>query len=258
MIKVAVIGVCGRMGTAVIKAAKDEKDLKIIGGVEAPSHPMVGERIDAQIPIVGSLKDVIKDADVAIDFSCPSSTIQALDTMVNERKAFVIGTTGFSDEQKGRIKDASGTIPILFSPNLSIGANILFLLVRYVASVLEGYHADIIELHHAHKKDAPSGTAKRILGIIAEAMERSVDEVAVYGRFGADTQRQEDTVGVFSLRAADIVGEHHVYFCTEGERIVLSHQVHSRICFAKGAIKMAKELVKKAPGLYDVQDVLKI
>ncbi len=237
MLKIAVSGAAGKMGGRIITLIGQDKDLRLVVALEKKGHERIGD-------LIGEVKisddpELIKDADCLVEFTTPQATIEHLDFVVRNKKSMVIGTTGFSDQQKRRIKEISKEIPVVFSPNMSIGVNLLFRLVREAAAKLApDYTVNITEAHHIHKKDAPSGTAKRLAQIIKE----------VSGK---------DVLDIRSIREDEIVGDHKVIFDGPFDKLELSHSAKSRDIFARGAIEAAKFVAGKGPGLYDVQDVLK-
>ncbi len=266
MIKVIVSGVCGRMDNIIAKLVCKQEDMELVGAIEQPGHEAIGCDVGKKIgdrrigvSIEDSLKKVIEEGDVLIEFTNPKTTIEHLEIAASNNKAMVIGTTGLDDAQVAKIKELSNSIPIVFAPNMSVGVNLLFKLVGDVAKILgDEYEVEIIETHHHHKKDAPSGTALKLGKIIAESLNRDFDQVAIYGRQGQIGERKKEEIGIFAIRTSDVVGEHTVIFGSEGERMEFTHRAHSRLTFAQGAIKAAKFVVKASPGLYDMQDVLKI
>ncbi|MCB1785863.1 MAG: 4-hydroxy-tetrahydrodipicolinate reductase [Chromatiaceae bacterium] len=264
MIRVAVVGAGGRMGKTLIQALAGAEGLALKAATEQPDSTLVG--VDAGevagvgklgVAISHSLTKVIDDFDVVIDFTGPTATMVHLDVCRQHGKAMVIGTTGLSEAQKQTIVDASGQIGIVFAPNMSVGVNLCFRLLQLAAEVM-GDDADIeiIEAHHRHKVDAPSGTALRMGEVIADALGRDLGEVAVYGREGQTGARERKTIGFETIRAGDVVGEHTVWFATEGERVEIAHKASSRMTFAKGALRAAGWVAGKGTGLYDMQDVL--
>ncbi|MGC8602415.1 MAG: 4-hydroxy-tetrahydrodipicolinate reductase [Desulfomonilaceae bacterium] len=265
MIKVAVSGAAGRMGKRIIILTHEHPELKIVAAFDAPENPAIGKDAGdiAGIGPIGvtvsdDFKAAIDSCDVIVDFSAPDATIRNVKEAVKRHKALVIGTTGLSDKQKVAVKEAATKVPCLLAPNMSMGVNLLFSLVKQVASSLgDNYDIEIIEAHHNQKKDAPSGTAAKLAEIVANSLGRNLDEVGVYGRYGMVGARNPKEIGIMSVRAGDIVGEHTVMFCTNGERIELTHKAHSRDAFAKGAVQAAAWIVNKPVGrLYDMRDVL--
>jgi 4-hydroxy-tetrahydrodipicolinate reductase len=260
MIKVIVSGACGRMGSTIAKLVCDQEDMELVGAIEQSGHELIGKKITKmEIPLVDNLEDVIERGEVLIEFTNPKTTIEHLEIAASNNKTIVIGTTGLEATQVARIEEVANSIPIVFAPNMSVGVNLLFKLVGDIAKILgNDYDIEIIEAHHHHKKDSPSGTALKLGRIIAESLNRDFNQVAVYGRQGQIGERKKEEIGIFAVRAGDVVGEHTIIFGTEGERIELTHRAHSRLTFAAGAIKAARFVAKAPPGLYDMQDVLKI
>lgn len=265
MVKVIISGIMGRMGQKIAKLAYEDKDVEIAGGVESPDcvhfHENVGEIIGEEVdaPVVSDLAKIIDKGDVIIDFAGNTEAVLShlrLAAADKNRKAMVIGTTGFTEEQIKEIKELSKDIPVVLAPNMSIGVNLLFKLVQEAARALKGkgYDIEVVEMHHRFKKDAPSGTAVKIVDILKQ--ETGIQNV-VYGREGIyENGRPSDEIGVFALRGGDVVGEHTVIFAGMGERIELTHKAGSRDIFAKGAIEAAKWIKDKPAGLYDMMDVL--
>lgn len=253
MVNIVVCGAAGRMGNSIIRLAAAETGVTIVGAVEQAGHPAMGS---GTVAITDDFNSALSRADVAIDFTAPAPTMEHLAAAVALKKGIVIGTTGLAPDQQQRIADAARSIPVVFSPNMSIGVNLLFNLVRQAARSVPGYDVEIVELHHNQKKDAPSGTAVHLAKVVADTLERDMDKVGVYGRHGIVGARAQQEIGVMSVRAGDIVGEHTVYFAGPGERIELTHRAHSRDTFAAGALRAAQWLAGKPAGLYTMQDVL--
>jgi 4-hydroxy-tetrahydrodipicolinate reductase len=242
------------MGQLILQEVVKEKEAKLVGGTERPGHPLIGQEIE-EIVVTDDLAKSIQPAEVVIDFTTPTATLNHLEIVLASQKKMVIGTTGFSEVEKEKIREASFKIPIVFSPNMSLGMNLLFKIVGEVARVLD-YDLEIIEAHHHFKKDAPSGTALKIAEILAEARGKKLKEVAVYGRKGLVGPRREEEIGISVIRAGDILGEHTVLFGGEGERLEITHRVQNRATFAYGAVKAALFLAHQEKGLYNMQDVL--
>ena len=241
MTKIAITGSNGRMGRALIRAVKINPDVS--------QGPMLNRGDDINL--------VLEDFDVLIDFTRPEATLNALSICQNAGKAMVIGTTGFSDEALKIIDQASSDIPIVFAPNMSVGVNLTLKLLETTAKVIgTDSNIEIVEAHHRHKVDAPSGTALKMGEVIANALGRNLSECAVYGREGTDQPRDKQTIGFSSIRGGDVVGEHSVTFFMEGERVEITHKASSRMTYANGAIKACQWLTNKANGLYSMQDVL--
>jgi 4-hydroxy-tetrahydrodipicolinate reductase len=252
------------MGKTLIEAVTAADGVTLAAATELPDSTLIG--VDAgelsgvgklRVLISHSLTKVIDDFDVVIDFTGPAATMVHLDVCRKHGKAMVIGTTGLTDEQKGRISAAADDIGIVFAPNMSVGVNLCFRLLELAARVM-GDDADIeiVEAHHRHKVDAPSGTALRMGEVVAKALGRDLKEVAVYGREGQTGARDPETIGFETIRAGDVVGEHTVWFATEGERVEITHKASSRMTFARGAVRAAGWLKGRSKGLFDMQDVL--
>jgi 4-hydroxy-tetrahydrodipicolinate reductase len=262
MIKLAIAGVCGRMGSTILKLALADPEIEVAGGLERKGHPMVGKGLDIAMPgapaacrIGDDLAQVIDLADVVVDFTEPASTLEHLRLAADRGKAMVIGTTGFSHDALQEISKNAGT-RVVMSPNMSIGVNLMFDLVRQAASVLTAdYDVEILELHHKWKKDAPSGTAVRLRQVI-EAARPEAPSFQVSGRDGIVGERKPGEIGVLAIRGGDIVGEHTVFFAGLGERLEITHRAASRDNFARGALLAAKWLTRQLPGLYDMKHVL--
>jgi 4-hydroxy-tetrahydrodipicolinate reductase len=265
-INIAVTGAAGRMGKMVIGAVAGDDGLKLTGAAEAPGSPAVGTDAgtgagagDLGVTITGDIAAAIEGADVLIDFSTPESTLKAVAAAAEVKVAVVTGTTGIDDAGISEIEKHSRSIPIVMAPNMSMGVNLLFKLAGEVARFLgDDFDVEIVEAHHNQKVDAPSGTAKRLFEVISKALKRDPKDVGVYGREGAVGKRTEKEIGVFAVRAGDIVGEHTVIFGGTGERLELVHRAHSRMNFVKGALRAAGWIKGKPPGLYDMSDVLGI
>ncbi|MDR1784416.1 MAG: 4-hydroxy-tetrahydrodipicolinate reductase [Endomicrobium sp.] len=253
--KILICGGAGRMGQAIIKLAKLDKEIQVLGVFESDTSMAVGTG-DPVIRSVRDLKIFLPETDSLIDFTNPSSTMKSLEIVKEFKVPLVIGTTGFSEEQKSKIFEMSKSVPIVFSPNMSAGVNILFKLVETVVKKIPDYDVEILELHHNKKKDSPSGTAVKLAEIVASSLGRNMNDIGVYSRHSTSTLRKRDEIGLFSIRAGDIVGEHTVYFAGAGERIELTHRAHSRNTFASGALRAAKWVVNQNPGLYNMIDVL--
>ncbi len=264
MVNVIIAGIMGRMGRKIAQISYEDPEVNIAGGVESPDcvhfHENVGEIIgeDLDAPIVADLSKIIDKGDVIIEFSGNTEAAIGhirLAAADKNKKGIVVGTTGFSEDQIEEIKELSKDTPIVLAPNMSIGVNLLFKLIEEAAKALKGkgYDIEVIEMHHRFKKDAPSGTAVKIVDILKEAT--GIQKV-VYGRHGLIGERPSDEIGVFALRGGDVVGDHTVIFAGLGERLELTHKAGSRDIFAKGAVEAAKWIKNKKPGLYDMMDVL--
>jgi len=261
---IAIAGAAGRMGRRLIEACFNEPNTDLTAAFERPDSSLIGSdagelagmsRLD--VSIVDQLDTIINDFDVLIDFTTPQATLEHLAACRAAHKRMVIGTTGFSAEQRETITQAAQDIAIMFAPNMSVGVNLIFKLLEIAASVLgDNVDIEVIEAHHRHKVDAPSGTALRMGEIVANTLGRDLSECAVYGRQGKTGERERHTIGFETIRAGDIVGEHTVLFADIGERLEITHKASSRMTFANGAIRAAQWIMQKEKGLFDMQDVL--
>lgn len=264
MIKVAVTGAAGRMGGRIITAVKEAEGLELAGAVERPGHEMIGQDAGliagcgaAGVKITASLDEALKNADVLIDFTFPEVTLKNLATCLRLGKKLVIGSTGFTPAQRAEVAKAGEQISVVLAPNMSVGVNACFKLLKETAKILgPDFDVEIVELHHNKKKDSPSGTAVRMGEVVAEALGRDYNQVANFHREGMCGERTPEEIGMQTVRGGDIVGEHTVYFIGMGERIEISHRAMSRDMFARGAVRAAAWLAAKEPGMYDMQDVL--
>ncbi|MDW7976628.1 MAG: 4-hydroxy-tetrahydrodipicolinate reductase [Leptospiraceae bacterium] len=265
MIKIGISGALGRMGRTIGELALKDQDFSILLALERENHPSLnsdyGETLlqsPKQVYVTSSPEPGIQNTEVIIDFSNPENTIKLLPLCEKYQKAMVIGTTGFQKEQLEVIQESSKKIPILLSPNMSLGVNLLFHLVELTAKVLKKqFEVEIMEIHHSKKKDSPSGTAVKLKDIILQ--EHGWDESkTIYGRKGMIGERPSDEVGIHALRGGDVVGEHTVFFFGEGERIEITHRATSRVIFAKGALFAAKWIYQKPPGFYTMKDALNL
>jgi 4-hydroxy-tetrahydrodipicolinate reductase len=253
MAKIIVCGACGRMGTSILRLAAADAAVQVCGAVDVVAAPAAGP---AGMPVTDNLASVIAAADVLIDFTTALATLEHLAAARSAGKAIVIGTTGFDAAGIQEISAASRQIPVVFSPNMSVGVNVLFRLVEQAAKAMPGYDIEVVELHHNQKKDAPSGTAMKLAQIAADTRSLDMRSAGRYGREGMPGARTKDEIGVLAVRGGDIVGEHTVYFVGTGERIELTHRAQSRDTLASGALIAAKWVAGKKPGLYTMQDVL--
>jgi len=262
-LRIAVAGAAGRMGRILIESVLAAPDMRLAGALEQPGSPALGkdagEMVGAPngVKVSDQIEAVLAGADCLIDFTRPQGTLAHLEICRRRGVHLVIGTTGFDAAGRAAIAEASRDIPIVFSPNMSIGINLVFSLLEVAARALcEGYDVEIIEAHHRHKVDAPSGTALRMGEVVAQAQGRDLAECAIYGRQGHTGERDANSIGFATVRGGDIVGDHTVLFAGTGERIEISHRAASRIPYASGALRAARYLRGKANGLYDMQDVL--
>jgi len=247
-----------------VALVQETAGLSLAGAIEVKGHSSVGKdagevsqigRIG--VPLTDDLDSCLSKADVVIDFTGPASCLVNLQQAVTASKAMVIGTTGFSDDELNTLKVLAAQIPCVFSPNMSVGINVLVNTIGKIAQSLgESYNIEVIEAHHNKKKDAPSGTALRLAEALAEGMEWDLKEVGVYSRHGITGERKTREIGMQTIRAGDIVGDHTILFGGPGERIEITHRAHTRDTFARGALRAAEWVAHKPPGLYSMADVL--
>ena len=265
MLSIVIAGAAGRMGKRLVDLVNSQEGAQLVGALEYPEHPFLGRDAGEVagisrlgVPLVGSLTELTgTEADVMIDFTAPQATLANLEWAQSQSVAMVIGTTGINESEREKIKSAAQKIPLVFAPNMSVGVNVLFKIAAEVAAIFgDDFDVEILEAHHRLKKDAPSGTAVRLGEIVAEALGRDYPKDAVFARQGFTGERTRREIGMQTLRAGDIVGEHTVMFGGMGERIELIHRAHSRDNFAAGAVRAALWLEAQPPGLYDMQDVL--
>ena len=264
MRRIAVMGAAGRMGKTLVEAVQQAPQAQLCAAIDRPDSSLIGADAGELaalgrlgVNLAGDLRAVLDSFDVLIDFTHPSVTLQNLEICRQAGKAMIIGTTGFSAQEKQRLADAGKDIPIVFAANFSVGVNLCLKLLDTAARVLgDEVDIEIIEAHHRHKVDAPSGTALRMGEVVASALGRDLEKVAVYGREGQTGARARETIGFATVRAGDVVGDHTVLFAGEGERVEITHKASSRMTFAKGAVRAALWLQDRPAGLYDMQDVL--
>lgn len=264
MTRIAVTGAAGRMGRTLLEAISQTEGLKVSAAIERENNPFIGKDAGElaglgtlNVLISDQLEKVINDFDVLIDFTAPEATIANARVCAQHGKKMVVGTTGLSDEQKKQLAEAAGKTAIMFAPNMSVGVNLSLKLLEMAARVLgDDVDIEIIEAHHRHKVDAPSGTALRMGEVIAKTLGRDLKECAVYGRQGQEGPRDRKTIGFETIRAGDIVGDHTVMFASDGEILEITHKASSRMTFARGAARASKWIAQKDKGLFDMQDVL--
>lgn len=263
---VAIIGAAGRMGGHLIHAVLEAEGLELTGAIERHDHPQIG--FDAGlvagagelgVKISDDLATTMARADVLIDFTFPDVTLQNLAICAAQGKMLVSGSTGFTPEQRAEAEKYAEKIPVVLAPNMSVGVNTCFKLLKEAAKILgDGFDVEVVELHHNKKKDSPSGTAVRMGEVVADALGRDYNKVANFHREGMCGERTKQEIGMQTVRGGDIVGEHTVYFIGMGERIEISHRAMSRDMFARGAARACQWLNGKGPGIYDMQDVLEL
>lgn len=264
MVKIAVAGAAGRMGGRIVHMIHHNPETDLMGAFEYPDHASVGEDAgsvagvgDLGVRIYGNMVEAVTGAEVLIDFTQPESTLLNAKTASEIGIPMVIGTTGINEDGVEKIKRISEKIPCVMAPNMSVGVNVMFKIAGEMARILgKDYDMEILEVHHRLKKDAPSGTAMRLGQILAEAVNRDLENVGVYGRKGMIGERTDEEIGIQTWRAGDIAGEHTVMFGGIGERLELTHRAHNRDNFARGAVRAALWIAGKPAGLYDMQDVL--
>ncbi|MGB5261581.1 MAG: 4-hydroxy-tetrahydrodipicolinate reductase [Gammaproteobacteria bacterium] len=264
MTRIAITGAAGRMGRSLIETCQQAEDLTVTVALEHPDSSLLGSDAGELagigrlgVTVGADINAVLDDFDVLIDFTRPDATLANLAACRQAGRCMVIGTTGFSEAQKAGITDAARDIALVFAPNMSVGVNLCLKLLDMAARVLgDTVDIEIIEAHHRHKVDAPSGTALRMGEVVAAALGRDLNTCAVYGREGHTGERERNTIGFETIRAGDIVGDHTVLFAGDGERVEITHRASSRMTFANGAARAAGWVTMQAAGLYDMQDVL--
>jgi 4-hydroxy-tetrahydrodipicolinate reductase len=266
MLRIAVAGATGRMGRTLVELITGNPALKLGAVSVLPYDPALGKDIGLACGLpangvlaVAELASAVHNFDVLIDFTSPAATLLHLQLCANHGKALVIGTTGFSEAEKQQIAEAAARTPVVFSPNMSVSVNLTFKLLELAASIIgEDSDIEIIEAHHRHKKDAPSGTALRMGEVIAKQLGRELKDCAIYGREGQSGPRDPKTIGFATIRAGEIVGDHTVLFASGGERLEITHKSANRLPYATGAVRAAEWLHGKPAGLYSMMDVLGI
>jgi 4-hydroxy-tetrahydrodipicolinate reductase len=264
MTRIAVVGATGRMGLCLMKAAFLHNQTQLTVAIARAGNDSIGKNAGMlagigtiDVNVCDDLSDKINDFDVLIDFTRPEVSMEYIEICRKARKKIVIGTTGYSESQKAEITRAAKDVPIVLAPNMSVGVNLSLKLLEMTAKVMGDYtDIEIIEAHHRHKVDAPSGTALRMGEVIAKTLGRDLETCAIYGREGNTGERDQKTIGFSTIRAGDIVGEHTVMFADDGERLEITHKATSRMTFANGAIRAAIWLNMRELGLFDMQDVL--
>ena len=261
--KIVIAGAAGRMGRALLEAVLGAPDLELAAALEQKGSPAVGRNagelagVSCGVRVGDDVAKAIAGGDVLIDFTRAEAALANLAACRKQGVRMVIGTTGFSETQKGEIASAARDIAIVMSPNFSVGVNVAFRLLQVAATALgKGYDVEIVEAHHRHKVDAPSGTALRMGEVVAQALGRNLGKTAIYGREGVTGERKDETIGFSTVRGGDLVGEHTVMFIGAGERLEISHRASSRSNFATGALRAARFVATKKSGLFDMSDVL--
>ncbi|MBN3785220.1 4-hydroxy-tetrahydrodipicolinate reductase [Burkholderia sp. Ac-20345] len=261
--KIAIAGASGRMGRMLIEAVLNDSDAQLVGALDRADSPFLGQDAGAflgketGVKLTADLDAVFAQADYLIDFTRPEGTMAHIEAALRHDVKLVIGTTGFTTEQKAELQAAAGKIGIVFAANMSVGVNVTLKLLEFAAKHFShGYDIEIIEAHHRHKVDAPSGTALMMGEAVAGALGRTLDECAVYGRHGVTGERDPSSIGFAAVRGGDIVGDHTVLFAGIGERIEITHKSSSRVSYAQGALRAVRFLSARGAGLFDMQDVL--
>lgn len=264
MLRIAIAGASGRMGRTLVEAVHQNPEMRLGAASALPADPAVGQDVGAlcglplqQVRLTGDLGSELNNFDVLIDFTSPEATVAHARLCAQHGKKLIVGTTGLDAAQKALLAEAAETTAIVFAPNMSIGVNLCFKLLELAAQVIgENCDIEIVEAHHRHKKDAPSGTALGMGEVVARTLGRDLKDVAVYGREGHTGERDGKTIGFATIRAGDIIGDHTVIFASPGERVEISHKASSRMNFAAGAVRAALWLRDRQTGLYSMQDVL--
>ncbi|APX91669.1 4-hydroxy-tetrahydrodipicolinate reductase [Halomonas sp. 1513] len=265
MTRIAIVGVAGRMGRTLVAAVEQDAEATLAGGLVEPGSSLAGVDIGelaglgkCGVAAAATLDDIVDDFDVLIDFTAPEVTLANLAFCAAHGKRIVIGTTGLDDAQLAELDGYRDKLAMVFAPNMSVGVNLTLKLLETAARALgdEGYDIEVIEAHHRHKVDAPSGTALKMGEVVADSLGRTLMEHGVFERVGQCGPRDAKEIGFATVRAGDIVGEHTVMFATEGERIEITHKASSRMTFAKGAVRAARWVAEQGKGRYSMQDVL--
>jgi 4-hydroxy-tetrahydrodipicolinate reductase len=264
MTRIAITGAAGRMGRTLIQACHEHDDLQLTAAIDVRGSSLIGADAGELagvgklgVALVDDLRTVVDQFDVLIDFTRPQATAANVAVCREAGRRLVIGTTGLDDNQRGQLREAADNVAVVFAPNMSVGVNLCLKLLQLAAGVLgDDVDIEVVEAHHRHKVDAPSGTALRMGEVVAEALGRDLKDCAVYGRQGHTGERERKTIGFETIRAGDIVGEHTVMFAGVGERVEITHKASSRMTFAKGAVRAAAWLMQHPKGLFDMQDVL--
>lgn len=265
MIKVSVMGVCGRMGKSIFSTLHNDKDIKLVGATEVKGHEFIGRDAGTIVGdslgfnITDDLETAAEEADIIVDFTSPESTLSHANYASRNYKGMVVGTTGFDYSQEKRLSDLASSFPCVLSPNMSIGVNVLFEMSKKLASLLgRDFDVEIVETHHRNKVDAPSGTALKLGRSVAEGLGLDFERSAKFERHGAIGPRNSDEIGIQTVRGGDVVGDHTVMFLGDGERMELTHKALSRENFSKGVLRAVKWLPGKSPGIYSMKEVLGI
>jgi 4-hydroxy-tetrahydrodipicolinate reductase len=264
LLKAGVVGVGGKMGSRILSLLISNDEFKVVGATERSGSSALGKDIGTLtgnqkqgVDVVENLEEAFIEADGIIDFSSPASTLQTAEYASKNSKALVIGTTGFSDKQKKSLLKLAQSFPCVFSPNMSVGVNVMFEMSKKLTGLLgNDFDIEILEAHHRNKKDSPSGTALKIAEVVSQSLNKNLSDIAVYSRHGNIGERKKGEIGIQTLRGGDVVGEHSLIFYGDGERIEFTHKASSRDTFANGAIRALNWVSDKPAGLYSMKDVL--
>lgn len=263
LMRIAIVGASGRMGRMLIEATLRDPEAVLAAAIDRPGTPAIGRNVGelvgmpCEVTVTDDTAAGIAAADFLIDFTRPEGTLEHLAICRRHKVGAIIGTTGFDAAGKAAIADAARDIPVVFAPNMSVGVNVVFKLLDMASRIMnEGYDIEIVEAHHRHKVDAPSGTAIRMGEVVAGALGRDLDACAIYGREGVTGERDPSAIGFATVRGGDIVGDHTVMYCGTGERVEISHKAGSRMPYALGSLRAARFLRGHRSGLFDMQDVL--
>ena len=264
MTRLAIPGAAGRMGKTLIQYIAEAEDLALGAAFEHPDSPALGREVGELtglnplgVSVSADARAAVDHFDVAVDFTVPQATLALARVCRDAGKGLVVGTTGFSETELAELQSAQADIPVFMAPNMSVGVNLVFKLLQVAAAALgDDVDVEVLEAHHRHKIDAPSGTAVRMGEILAETLGRDLATDAIYGRQGITGARERKTIGFSTMRGGDVVGEHTVMFAGEGERIEITHRAQSRSNFAQGALRAARYIADRPPGLYDMQQLL--
>lgn len=264
---IIMFGAAGRMGRMILEcAASSDRPFQVVAALDRAEHPSIGQPLATLIPsappgllLTDSLPESVPEGTVTIDFTTPESTMAMLDWIEATGASAVIGTTGLEKKHMDRITETANKVPVVFAPNMSVGVNVLYELVAKAVELLgDSYDVEIIEMHHRFKRDAPSGTAKRLADVVIEARGGDRTTEVLHGRMGITGERTSSEIGMHCIRGGDVVGDHTVSFSTLGERVELTHKASTRETFARGALRAAEWVSGKEPGLYSMKDVLGI
>lgn len=264
MINVIIVGACGRMGKIITQGIAQQEDMRLVGAITSPTHPMIGQDVGEVagmgalgVPVTNNLSTIVDTGDIVIEFTSPQATLEHLRDVVDASKAMVIGTTGFTEAELGQVYQLGANIPCVMAPNMSFCVNVLLQVLPSLVKVLgDDYDIEVIEAHHGSKTDAPSGTALRLAEVISDTLDWDLSSAAVYGRRGDLGVRPKKEIGIHTVRGGDLAGDHTVLFAGTGEQLKITHRSYNRQAFAAGSIRAARWVVNAPKGLHDFQEVL--